>query len=284
MLATFGLLGLAICSVWLPHFRVGNHFSFPPWWIFLTLALSVGLAQHYLSPVAIVEIVLFTIVAFLFTQSQRQQRCIFGIILVIGSLLLAMHRLPGFQNPVVLSSVQVSHAAVPFTQYMNFDKAVVGLILLAFVAKRTNSLTKLRDAFTSAWIPAFVTITGVLVLANVWHFVRPDIKLPDYTLSFLAINLLFTCVAEEVFFRSLIQDQLASALSRFSAGTVIAIFVSGLLFGLVHLSAGMTYAALAVLVGIGYATVYARAKTIEPAILTHFAFNALHFIFFTYPY
>ncbi|MBB5608953.1 MULTISPECIES: type II CAAX prenyl endopeptidase Rce1 family protein [unclassified Janthinobacterium] len=41
-------------------------------------------------------------------------------------------------------------------------------------------------------------------------FVKPDVKLPDITLQFLLVNLLLTCVAEEAFFRGLLQGRIAT--------------------------------------------------------------------------
>jgi uncharacterized protein len=83
-------------------------------------------------------------------------------------------------------------------------------------------------------------------------------------------------VAEEAFFRGLLQHRLPGP-------RPLAVAASALLFGLVHLPAGVAYAALATVLGFGCALVYERTRRIETAIAVHFAVNAVHFTGFTYP-
>ena len=52
------------------------------------------------------------------------------------------------------------------------------------------------------------TAAAVLSAAVITGYVRPEIKLPSITLEFLATNLFFTCIAEEAFFRGLIQERM----------------------------------------------------------------------------
>jgi len=115
--------------------------------------------------------------------------------------------------------------------------------------------------------------------------VRLEPKWSDAALAFLVANLLFTCVAEEAFFRGLIQERLMrlAETRRQPAWNWIAIAVSTLLFGLAHAGGGATWLLVATIAGLGYALVYARTRSIEGAILVHFAVNAAHFIGFTYP-
>jgi membrane protease YdiL (CAAX protease family) len=98
-----------------------------------------------------------------------------------------------------------------------------------------------------------------------------------------ASNLFFTCLSEEAFFRGFIQRELESALQGRAYAAGVAIAVSAVLFGLAHIAGGVTYAALGIVAGLGYALVYHRTKSIEMAMLAHFAVNATHFLLFTYP-
>jgi membrane protease YdiL (CAAX protease family) len=108
---------------------------------------------------------------------------------------------------------------------------------------------------------------------------------------FLTTNLFLTCVAEEAFFRSLVQDPLrglrpgqhVGAGGSWSARIVLAIVVSGMLFGLAHAAGGPSMILMATLAGLGYAAVYARTNRIEAPILVHFGLNATHLLAFTYP-
>jgi membrane protease YdiL (CAAX protease family) len=104
----------------------------------------------------------------------------------------------------------------------------------------------------------------------------------DATPLFLALNLFTTCLAEEAFFRALIQGRLTDALGARKHGAAVAIGVAAVLFGIAHGYGGVPLVALATLAGIGYGLAYRRGG-IEAAILTHFALNAAHFVLFTYP-
>jgi membrane protease YdiL (CAAX protease family) len=133
-------------------------------------------------------------------------------------------------------------------------------------------------------LPVLVlTVAATLGFALAAGVVGIDVKLPQQTLSFIVVNLLFTVIAEEAFFRGLVQARLAGALQRFRWGPWLAVTVSALLFGAAHLGGGVRYGILAGIAGIGYAWAYHRTQRIEAAILVHIALNAVHFIGFTYP-
>ena len=97
------------------------------------------------------------------------------------------------------------------------------------------------------------------------------------------VNLFFTCLSEEAFFRGFIQRELTSALHGVRFGSWLAIVVSALLFGLAHFAGGVSYMVLAGAAGLGYAIVYHRSQSIEMSMLAHFGLNAAHFLLFTYP-
>jgi len=160
----------------------------------------------------------------------------------------------------------------------------VGLILLAFLCKRAETVSDWREVLRRTAPIALITTVIVIVTAVASGFVRPEFKLSSFTPTFLATNLLFTCVAEETFFRGFLQDRLAPSLGRIRFGGPIAIFCSGILFGLTHVGGGMNYTLLATLVGIGSAYAYSATQRIEAPIMTHFTLNAVHFIGFTYPH
>jgi hypothetical protein len=127
------------------------------------------------------------------------------------------------------------------------------------------------------------TLVVVLGAGTALGYVRPDVKWTPLTPWFLALNLLFTCVTEEAFFRGFILGGLARGMARWRYGTAVAVVVSTVLFGLAHAHGGPALVVLAALAGLGYAAAYLRSGRIEGAILTHFALNAVHFVAFTYP-
>ncbi|MFC7654409.1 CPBP family intramembrane metalloprotease [Pseudoduganella danionis] len=218
---------------------------------------------------------------------QRALRLLGGVLTLLLTLALAMHKLPGFVNPVLLKGVLVSPDGLPYTQYANLDKACVGLVLLALVSQRLHNMAQLRTALRSFAVIAPATVVVVMAAALASGFVHVDAKLPAYTLQFIVVNLFFTVIAEETFFRGLIQGQVARWLEQrwpqARCCGLLAVLVSALLFGVAHLGGGPAYAALAALAGVGYGYAYHATGRIEAAIATHLLVNTVHFLGFTYP-
>jgi membrane protease YdiL (CAAX protease family) len=281
---TFLLLGLAICSVWLPSITMGEG-KLPPWAVFFIAALVSGLVFGFLTPVGIIALATFcTCVYFAGNSSitDAQRRTALALTFVLA-LVLAMHAVPGFNNPTSIEGVRFSPDAAPFKQYLNFDKAAVGLLLLVFLCRRCHTWADWKACFALSYPILIATVSSVLLIAYFVGYVHPDFKLPAYTPTFLATNLLFTCVAEEAFFRGFLQEKMAQSFAGFKFGGAVAIIASALLFGLAHVGGGPTLMLLSTLVGLGSACAYARSRRIEASIVTHFTVNAVHFVFFTYP-
>ena len=280
---TFVLLALAICAVWLPRFRLSGSVFVPPWaLLFLCATLSALLSGVLSWPALVVLTVLFA--AGELSRHVVGQPARIALVLIAGlvSLGLALHLLPGFHNPVVLNQVQTGPSAAPFTQYANFDKAAAGLALLAYFSRRLRSASELREVLAPIAVASVATAVVLLGFGLGVGHLAFDPKLPSFAFTFLAINLLFTCVAEEAFFRGLIQERLACVLS--SQWQWLAVAVSSALFGLAHIAGGILYVSLATILGLGCATAYSKTRRVEAPILVHFFFNATHFLLFTYPF
>lgn len=280
---TFVLLGIAICAVWAPHVALGPRFNVQPWVPLFAAATISGLVSGVLTWQALMPLVLlFAASALSQRVDNRLIRATLTATAAVLALALALHRLPGFNNPFVVDGVRLSETAAPFTQYANFDKGAAGLILLAFFCRRVTSFEGWRRIAVPTAIAIVLTALAVIVYALAADYVRFDPKLPTFAIAFLTVNLLFTCVAEEAFFRGLIQERLAQAVA--GPWKWVAIAVSALLFGLAHFAGGVEYVVLACIAGAGYAIVYAHTQRIEAAVLTHFGVNAIHFFGFTYPH
>lgn len=280
-LLTFIALALSVGAVWLPPLP---RLPLAPWHALFAVALLCGALAGVLHAPAFVALALFGGAAWLTdAASKKYLRVLSGVVTLVLAFALAIHKLPGFSNPVVIAGAVFSAGAQPFTQYANFDKGAVGLILLAFLCHRTASLAEFGGMLKKTWPVLLLTVAAVMALATGLGFVHPAFKLPLVTLQFLAVNLCFTVVAEEAFFRGFLQARLASALSGWRHGASVALACSALLFGAAHLAGGPLYALLAAIAGLGYAYAYQRTQRIEAPILVHIALNAVHFIFFTYP-
>ena len=103
-------------------------------------------------------------------------------------------------------------------------------------------------------------------------------SLPGWWWLFAINNLLFTCVAEEAFFRGFIQQAITK---RFNS--LIGLLLASLLFGIAHFAGGFLFVIFATLAGIGYGLTFAITGRLWVAVLVHFAFNVVHLIVFTYP-
>jgi membrane protease YdiL (CAAX protease family) len=200
---------------------------------------------------------------------------------------------PGFARPLLFDHVVFTPDALPFTQALDFGKAASGLVLLAAfclprrgdgVPRTGPRATLVRTLAAMLLVPAVVLGLGVAL-----GITRFEPHLPQGTLGFLVVNLLFTSVAEEAFFRGLIEERLLRAgdASRRpgarAAWRIGAVLVSTLLFTAAHLGADARMAAAIAVAGLGYGLAQLATRRIESAIAVHFAVNAVHFVLFAYP-
>jgi membrane protease YdiL (CAAX protease family) len=266
--------------VWAPARPAGT----PPAWIALAPALGIGLSAGFLDWRALAAFLVFGVAAVSAAGMRLPwPRRILMALTGVFALLLALHRIPGFHNPVIAHAVRLAPDALPFSLRANFDTALVGIVLMLAFCDPIRTRAGWAAMLRRTWPVALATMASVLALGWASGYVRPDVKWTPYSAAFLFLNLLFTCVAEEAFFRGLILAGLARALSASRCGAPVAAAVSALLFGLAHAGGGPVLVVLATVAGAGYAAAYLRSGRIEGAILTHFLLNAVHFVAFTYP-
>ena len=204
-------------------------------------------------------------------------------VLVVCAIALASHQVPWINNVLVFDAVTVSSSAVPYTLYWNYDKALAGVLLYA-VCVQPQRRTKWRSAVVATAVIAALSPVLLVLPALAMKFVVWDPKLPAILVMWVPANLLVTCLAEETFFRGLLQRHLAEALStRVPSAALVALFVSAVAFGIAHIGGGIAYVALATLAGIGYGAAYHFTQRVEASILVHFTLNLVHLTFFTYP-
>ncbi len=279
------LLGLAMLLTLLP--AAGPW----PWMTVLIMAVTAGLIQGQLTEVALVPVLALLALAWLTLSARhgsRREATLMTLMLVLG-LALSLHKLPGFINPTYLVS---SHDAVaPTLKYLNFDKGVAGLLMLAVLIAQQRRRRLAVNGDTSPPPPlgrsralalvAVVVCTLALpwLLAVLSRLGEPTLRWPPQATVFLLANLFLTCVAEEAAFRGVIQQLLGRWLGddlRHWRGW-LPVSLAALLFGLAHWAGGPVYVGLATLAGLGYGLSYALSRRIELAILLHFALNALVF-------
>jgi len=270
------LLVLAIVAVWLPPLHWGRITVFA-WHGLLLLALVAGVANQGLTPLACVWIaILFVLAQGACRSTHRLWSAALAVLTGLMTLALALHLLPGFNNP----SYMLGDAGVGAAKRLSFDKGVAGLILLGTVAPRTQTLAELRALVRPVLLAIVGTVVLVLSAALALGIARMEPKWPLNTHLWLLSNLFLTCVAEEAFFRGLLQERIHRAMAR-ATGVWVPAIVSAVLFGLVHAGGGVGFVIVATLAGLGYALAYAVTRRMEAPILVHFSLNAVVFLGFT---
>jgi membrane protease YdiL (CAAX protease family) len=196
---------------------------------------------------------------------------------------LMLHVMPGFDNRRVLSDVVLGPGAAPYSQYLNVDKLVAGLFLLALYAPELVTRDEGRRHLRGlAWRFA-VLVAVVMVLALALAYVRWDPKWPSWFPLWAVTLLVFAVMPEEALFRGVVQTGLARRLGRTRAAEVSSMVIAGALFGSAHLAGGATYVVLAGIAGIGYGWIFAETRSIFAAIAAHAGLDVVHFLLFTYP-
>ena len=282
--ATFGLLAASICSVWLKPINLGGRFHIAPWAVLFAVSIAAGCFAGHLTYQSVLALGALVGSAHLASIATHQVLRVFARVLT-GLIVLAlyMNLFPGFVDVTLAKNMVVSDNGQPFTHHAKFGPIATGLILMVYFCNPVKSVSEWKALLRQVAPIVCLTLVCVLGLALVLRYIEPDIKLTAYTATYLVVNLLFVCVAEEAFFRGFLQEQLSRAMSQWRVGVYIASLVGIVLFGFAHARGGPVLVLLATIAGGFYTYAYLKTKRVEAAILTHFSLNAVHFLAFTYP-
>ncbi|MEW2912834.1 CPBP family intramembrane glutamic endopeptidase [Leisingera sp. JC11] len=236
---------------------------------------GAAVALGHLTPLALTALAAGLLFAAFLPRTRGPAALIAHAVLVLWSLALGAHLVPGVQNLLILDQVQAGPASAPYSLHLNLDKPMVFFaLLLAWPAL----LQRNDPASKAALLSGLLLLAALLPLALLTGALRLEPGLPDWALLWMASNLLLTCLAEEAFFRGYLQQGLSR---RF--GPAAGIAAASLLFGLAHVGAGPAVAAFAALLGLACGLGYWGAGRFHVPVLMHFAFNLGHFLLFTYP-
>ncbi|MGL4250287.1 MAG: lysostaphin resistance A-like protein [Aeromonas sp.] len=241
----------------------------------LALSLLLALWLGRITPAALLMTAAGLLLAWRTPTLPSRWATVARVVLIVWSMALTLHLIPGFNNLKVLDQVLAGPASVPFNMYLNLDKPLlIFALLLAFPAFcGKGGAIRWRPL---ALLP--LPLAALLVLAWQLGALRPEIGLPHWWWLFALNNLLFTCIVEEALFRGAIQQALAK---RYH--TTVAIVVAAILFGAHHLAGGPLLVLFATLAGCCYGLAFQLSGRLSVAILVHFAFNFAHLALFTYP-
>ena len=195
--------------------------------------------------------------------------------LVLWSVAMAAHLLPGFNNLLAMDQVQTGPLSTPYSLHLNQDKPIVFLALLLAWPRLLTQTTRFQR------IPFLLTLlfcATLLPLAVFAGILKAEPALPAWLGLFLIANLLQTCLVEEAFFRGYLQTGMTA---RF--GPVVGIGAASLLFGLAHVDGGWAVALFATLLGLACGLGLRFGGRLCVPVLMHFAFNVAHLMLLTYP-
>lgn len=234
--------------------------------------LLAGAFMGYIQPIGVLFAGLFIA---LVLAPARLPQWLWSTLVMIASVLLAAHLLPGFQPWEIAQPQRISADAPPYLLRLSWDKLLVGCTLLAWWLGLPP-----RPAQRPAWIgPIFIiTLLAVPALAALLGVVVWQPKWPAILGAWLAVNLVVAVLAEELLFRGVLQARLVAWLGMWPG-----LLVTALLFGAAHIRFSPTFAVVATVAGLGYGLVMRFSGRLSLAIALHGLVNLVHFTLLSYP-
>ena len=258
------------------------------WPVILFTSLIVALSADIINLTGLlISTILFSLVFYKLRHSlpTYAARIVVDIIIVSICFLLAIHIMPGFNNIMIVDNEIVKSGSIPYSLWFNYDKALAGIALIICYVDLSQLGKSLKP------IPHWI---GLGLLANLVLLFVPSLflgliavntEIPGFIGIWLVSNLFITALAEEAFFRGVIQQRLEKLLlsKNISHAGMVAVFVAGIVFGIAHLKGGMFFMVTGCVAGIVYGLIYLKTRRIEAAIFTHYLTNTIHILFFSYP-
>ena len=252
-----------------PRARLSSHLA--P--LIPTLWLGFGLAIGTIGYLGLALGAAF--VALVLLGERRLPGWLWRTLVLLASIALAAHLVPGFTPSQLWSPRTISPDAPAYALRLPWDKALVGLTLLAWWLGRPSPA---RGDWRRALPIGLTTLLLTPLAAWLIGVVAWQPKWPDGLMLWLAVNLGVAVLAEELLFRGLLQPALIARL-----GTWPGLLLTAALFGAAHLPFSPAFALVATLAGLGYGLVFQRSGQLRWAIALHAGVNLLHFLLLSYP-
>lgn len=248
--------------------------------IALVSCLGVAVVADFLRPPALPVIAALLSCAALIVSPypNRIARVLAWTVAITLVLALGFRILPGFERiPLGPASGQGESQSLPAEKLL----LMAALPLLVRVPWGGDWR---RIGIISASVAA-ATIAAVVPIGLYLGFASPGLRTfePGVAVSWLIYNLLAVCILEEAFFRGILQPGLARMLRhRWDHGRteIAAVVATAALFSLAHFGGGVGWMTVAFIAGCGYGAAAMLARCLWPAVLVHFAVNAVHFLAF----
>jgi len=261
----------------------------PTWSILAFVSLGLAHAVGVVSDLGMLYLVVMSALALLVPKARSGwPRGLLLAQLVIMALAVFSHQLPWFHAPLIADDLIWKAGSAPYDLYLNYHKGAAGLCLLVAMAgwrQKVPEQELLRNQRHLLLIIVPIVIAfGLALYAGLvqWEW-GVNSGLYGFVALWAVSNLMFTCVAEEVLFRGVIQR----GLLFFNAGRInpwIVVMGVSVLFGLVHFAGGPVFMLVAAMMGFAYGAIYYLSGRLLYSILLHFGVNLTHMMFFTYPF
>ncbi len=253
--------------------------------VIMAAGVAFGLAAQTLTPLGLS---FYAALAFALSRFYRRDISAPRPMLVLGLCVLGLalysHQLPGFTTWVVAQKHRITDDSLAFAVVLDIDKPVAGFLFLMSGTSAIGSWAEWREMIRRTWHIIALCLFSLSVLGLALHYARIDFKFPEIAPFWLLRNLLFVCVAEEVFFRGFLQTYFIALFGdRYRCGKWLGVSLAAAIFGATHFLGGWAFVFLSSVAGLFYGWAYLRSNRIEAAILTHFALNTVHLLMFSYP-
>ncbi|MDO3387568.1 CPBP family intramembrane metalloprotease [Gilvimarinus sp. SDUM040013] len=192
--------------------------------------------------------------------------------LILG-FFIALYRPSDFNYPLAFHFTQLD-----FQLYANLGKGLAGALVLVWLWPRSDKAKNIWLSLALALVASSLVIASAKAMGIPWAF-----KTPSGIVWFLVINVALTVLAEEAFFRLLLQENLAKLLGGTKVAILSAALVSVAIFALAHVPPTHKFFALYLIAGGLYCAVYTYTRRLSMAVATHAAVNILHFTLLPYP-
>ncbi|MGX5089375.1 CPBP family intramembrane glutamic endopeptidase [Enterobacter sp. UPMP2052] len=206
-----------------------------------------------------------------------KMRTVLELLLLLSSVGLMLHLIPGFHNLRVLDGVRAGPESALFTMYYNFDKALVPFVLLICLNSLFTTDTRPQTTLWQ-WLALIAAVPVLLMVAVALGGLKVEPHHPEWLFQFMLANIFFVSLAEEAFFRGYLQQRLSSVMHP-----VLALIIASLLFGGLHYAGGALLVVFATLAALIYGLAWMLSGRLWVAAGFHAGLNLCHVLFFTYP-
>lgn len=234
--------------------------------------LLAGVLMGHIQPIGLLLACLFIT---LVLMPLHLPKWLWTALVVVASVLLAAHLLPGFTPWLIAQAQRISADAPPYQLRLSWDKLLVGATLLAWWLGLPAAPRQRPRFVLPIYIVTLLAVPGLALLLGV---VAWQPKWPDILGAWLAVNLAVAVLAEELLFRGLLQTRLVGWLGMWPG-----ILLTALLFGAVHIPFSPTFAVVAAVAGLGYGLAMQVSGRLSVAMALHGLVNLVHFTLLSYP-